>query len=44
MNYTALALLGYIGWFLLLLGGIAVLRSGLTASGKRLANSFSPDG
>lgn len=44
MNPTALALSGYIAWFLLLLGGIAVLRSGLTVSGKRLANSFSPDG
>jgi uncharacterized MAPEG superfamily protein len=44
MNLTALALLGYIGWFLLLFGAIAILRTGLTVSGKKLANSFKPDG
>lgn len=44
MNATALALSGYIAWFLLLLGGIAVLRTVLTVSGKKLANSFKPDG
>jgi uncharacterized MAPEG superfamily protein len=44
MNLTALALLGYIAWFLLLFGAIAILRTGLTLSGKRLANSFKPDG
>ncbi len=44
MNLTALALLGYIAWFLLLFGAIAILRTDLTVSGKRLANSFKPDG
>ncbi len=44
MNATALAFTGYITWFLILLGGIAVYRSVLTLSGKRAANSFKPDG
>ncbi len=44
MNPTALALTGYIIWFLLLLGFIALLRTGLTIAGKRAANSFRPDG
>ena len=41
---TALALLGYAAWSLTLLGGIAILRGWLTASGARAANSFAPDG
>ena len=44
MNNSALALLLYAAWTLLLLGGIAVLRGGLTVSGKRTANSFSVSG
>ncbi|MFH2132174.1 MAG: MAPEG family protein [bacterium] len=44
MNTTALALAGYITWFLVLLGGIAVYRSVLTVAGKRAANAFAPHG
>ena len=44
MNPTAFALTGYIGWYLILLVGIAVLRSVITVSGKRAANNFAPDG
>ncbi|MBU2647608.1 MAPEG family protein [bacterium] len=44
MNTTALALAGYITWFLVLLGGIAVYRSVLTVTGKRAANAFAPHG
>ncbi|MBT6612786.1 MAG: MAPEG family protein, partial [Deltaproteobacteria bacterium] len=44
MNATAFAFAGYITWFLVLLGGIAVYRSALTVSGKREANSFKPHG
>ncbi len=44
MNTTAFALTGYIMWFLVLLGGLAVYRSALTVSGKRAANAFNPDG
>jgi uncharacterized MAPEG superfamily protein len=38
------ALMGYAVWMLLLLGGIATLRSFLTLSGARRANSFKPAG
>ena len=44
MNLTALALTGYITWFLLLLTGIVFIHTALTLSGKRHANSFSPNG
>lgn len=44
MNATAIALLGYIGWFLLLLGGIAVFRLTVSLSQGKPANSFRPDG
>ncbi len=44
MNPTAFVLAGYITWFLVLLGGIAGIRTGLTLTGKRAANSFNPDG
>lgn len=44
MSPSVLALLGFATWTLILLGGIAVLRSGLTLSGARAANSFSPAG
>lgn len=44
MNTSAIALLGYAAWTLLLLGGIAVLRGALTVSGQRAANSFAISG
>ncbi len=44
MNNSALALVLYAAWTLLLLAGIATLRGGLTLSGKRTANSFSVAG
>lgn len=44
MNTSAFALLGYAAWTLALLGGIAVLRSTLTVSGQRAANSFAVSG
>ena len=44
MNASAIALLGYATWTLVLLLAIAVLRTSLTVSGKRAANKFSPTG
>lgn len=44
MGPSVLALLGYSTWTLLLLAGIAVLRTSVTVSGGRPANSFSPAG
>lgn len=44
MSPSLVALLGYSAWTLALLGAIAVLRSTLTLSGARAANSFSPSG
>lgn len=44
MNATALALLGYIAWILLLLGAIAVVRLRASVIGGKPANSFAPDG
>lgn len=44
MNATAIALLGYIAWTLLLLGGIAVLRVSVSVLQNKPANSFRPDG
>ena len=44
MSPSLLALLGYAAWTLLLLLGIGALRSSLTLSGARAANSFRPDG
>ena len=44
MGPSALALLGYATWMLLLVAVIAALRSSLTLSGARPANSFSPAG
>ena len=44
MNLTALALTGFIAWFLILLSSIVLIHTVLTLSGKREANSFSPDG
>lgn len=44
MNTTALALTGYIGWILLLLGAIAVVRLQASVVGGKPANSFATDG
>lgn len=44
MNASAVALVGYIAWFTLLLTTIGTLRSGLVLGGKRAANSFTPAG
>ena len=44
MSVSAIALVGYAAWTLLLLGMLAVLRSSLTLSGQRAANSFGVDG
>jgi uncharacterized MAPEG superfamily protein len=44
MNETALALIGYIFWSMLLLAWIVVIRGYLTMAGNRAANSFQPDG
>lgn len=44
MNASALALIGYIGWILVLLGAIAVVRLHASMAGGKAANSFSPDG
>ncbi len=44
MNLTALALTGFIAWFLILITSIVLIHTVLTLSGKRKANSFSPDG
>lgn len=44
MTATGLAVLGYVAWMLVLLLILAVLRTSLTVSGQRTANSFRPDG
>lgn len=44
MTATAFALLGYIGWTLLLLLVMETLRSVLVLGGKRRSDSFRPDG
>jgi uncharacterized MAPEG superfamily protein len=44
MTPSLVALLGYSLWTLALLGAIAVMRTGLTLSGARAANSFDPSG
>jgi len=44
MNATAFALAGYIGWMLVLLGVLAVLRVSVTVLKGKPANSFKPDG
>jgi len=44
MSNSALALLGFVSWTLLLLVMIGGMRSVLVLSGKRAANQFSPDG
>ncbi len=44
MTSTALALLGYVVWMLILTLAIAGLRSALILSGQRAANNFDPSG
>jgi uncharacterized MAPEG superfamily protein len=44
MDNTSIAIFGLVVWTLLLLTGIAVLRSGLTLTRVRAANSFRPSG
>lgn len=44
MSASAIALVGYAAWTLVLLGMIAVVRGSLTLSGQRAANSFGVDG
>lgn len=44
MSETALAVLGYIGWTLLLIVINEALRSYVVLSGRKAPSSFSPDG
>jgi uncharacterized MAPEG superfamily protein len=44
MSTTAMAVVGYAGWMLVLLGILAALRTSLVMSGRKQANSFRPDG
>ena len=44
MHASAIALLGFIAWTLLLLLCIGGMRSGLVLGGKRRANDFKPTG
>ena len=44
MSASAIAVVGFAAWTLFLVGMIAVLRSALTLSGQRAANSFGVDG
>ena len=44
MNTSMLALLGFAAWTLLLLGAIAAIRTTLTVTGRKRANSFLPSG
>lgn len=44
MSHSALALLGFASWTMLLLLAIGLTRSSLVLAGKRLANQFQPDG
>jgi uncharacterized MAPEG superfamily protein len=44
MNATALALTGYIAWFLALLLLLGVARAGAVMTAHRAPNSFRPDG
>jgi len=44
MNASVIALVVYVSWMIVLLGILASLRAGLSLSGKRAPNSFSPDG
>lgn len=44
MSHSIIALVGYAGWTMLLLGLLVGIRTALTLGGKRQANSFKPDG
>ena len=44
MNASALALTGYIGWFLILLITLAAVRVSAVMTARRAPNSFRPDG
>ena len=44
MNSTSIAIFGLVGWTMLLLAAIGTLRTTLTLTGARAANSFSPSG
>ena len=44
MSPSALSLVGFAAWTLVLLIGMAILRSSLILAGRRAANSFAPDG
>jgi uncharacterized MAPEG superfamily protein len=44
MGTTALALIGFAGWFVLLSVTLGVYRVGLVLRGDKAANSFSPSG
>jgi len=44
MGATTTALLGFAGWFVLLSLVLGLYRVGLVFSGKRVANTFVPDG
>ncbi len=44
MNATALALIGYVAWFLALLVALAGARTAAVLSAHRAPNSFKPDG
>ena len=44
MSATALAVLGYIGWTLVLIVMNEALRSYVVLSGRKASSSFSPDG
>jgi uncharacterized MAPEG superfamily protein len=44
MHHTELAFAAYIGWILLLLIAIGMMRTVLVLRGKRYANSFKPSG
>jgi hypothetical protein len=44
MSPTIAAFLGYVIWMLVLLSLMATVRTGLTLTGKRAANSFAVDG
>jgi uncharacterized MAPEG superfamily protein len=44
MNATALALTGYVAWFLVLLVMVGGVRAGAVLTAQRAPNSFRPDG
>ncbi|MDX2166766.1 MAG: MAPEG family protein [Deltaproteobacteria bacterium] len=44
MSNTAVALVGFAGWFILLTLVLAIYRSSLVLGGRRAANAFATDG